>query len=245
MRYALVGLAVMACGRLDFDPAPGAGPIDAARDLAGDGDSSDPRIAPQFVQYADTTTGSANAAALAVPYTMDVTVGDLLVVCAGVNNQSLTSLSDTTGDLFTVLGPVIENFNVIYTAYAIAGTSGPETVGVMFDGSNYAALRVHEYADVDPVTPLDTYGSNTGTTVGSDVIEVSLTTATENELVFAYAVSSAGIATAGTGFNARSVAADDISEDRIEQDAGTYEVTANNSGTPWAIQALAFRGREP
>jgi hypothetical protein len=241
VRSLVVGLALVACGRVDFnatrDGAPGDSAIDAPTDAA-------PRVAPQFVQYADTTTGSAGAIVLAVPYEMDVAAGDLLVVCAGVDDQSLVSLSDTTGDSFTVLGPLIDNNNVLYTAYAIAATSGPETVTVTFDGSNYAALRVHEYADVDAAAPLDTNVSNTGTTVGSDVIDVSITTGTENELVFAYAVSTSGEATAGTGFNARSSAAADISEDRIEQDAGTYEVTANNSGTPWVIQALAFRGHD-
>ncbi|HEY3805467.1 MAG TPA: hypothetical protein VGL61_22820 [Kofleriaceae bacterium] len=240
MRYALVGLAVMACGRLGFNAEPGSGPADASRDAAID--ASGPPVAPQFVQYADTVNMLSDG--LATSYTMDVTAGDLLVVCVGINGQLLVTLTDATGDAFTTLGPLLQDGQAMYTAYAIAATSGPESVGVTFDGSAYGALHLHEYADVDLVAPLDTNAANTGSSVGSDVIEVSLTTATANELLFVYAVSTDGAATAGTGFNPRSSIAADISEDRIEAAPGAYEATASNSGTPWEIQALAFRGHD-
>ena len=242
MRYAAVGLTLVACGRFGFDPIA-AGRADAARDVGVDGETDGhTRTAPIFVQADDS---SVTATSVAVAFENDVVAGDLLVVAFGTSMEVLASISDTTGDVFTMM-PVLMTANIspMYVGYTIAGTSAPETVtAAVAGGSDFITLRVHEYASVDAATPVDTYVTNTGSSSGIDSIEVDIDTQSANELVFGYAVSQAMTASAGTGFNARSIISMDVTEDQTETMAGTHAVTATNSGSPWAIQVLALFGR--
>jgi hypothetical protein len=225
VRVVALVTVLVACGRFGFDAAPLSG--DAPR-------SSDARItdataiAPAFVQYADTTSGN------------------LLVVAIGYELSPLPDLdtvADTSADAFTVLPPVesTAGFAREYVAYAIASSSGTTAVHVKLTSSaSYLVLRVHEYTNVGTV---ESYESNIGDATGSDAMTVAIATAVPNELVFAYAVSTAGQATAGTGFTPRSTTAGDTTEDRLEPGSGAQLVTASTNDTGWSLQAVSIRGQ--
>lgn len=234
-----MGLTLVACGRFGFDP------IAAGRDDAKAGGDVDAgtdgrvRMAPIFIQVKD---NAVDAPSVAVAFDNNVTQGDLLVVALGTASQLLVSMTDTTGDAFTILPPLMLEGSPIYIGYGIAGMSADETVTADLAGSDFAALRIHEYTRVDPTTPFDSYATNSGSAAGIDAITVELSTASANELAFAYAVSVSETASAGTGFNARSIVSMDVTEDQTEAQAGQHLVTATNAGSPWGIEALSFFG---
>ncbi len=233
MRFAAVGLALVACGRLGFDPSADgrAGSSTAAIDAA--------HVAPMFVQATDLVQAGS---AVSVAYASSVTAGDLLVVAVGTDHESITGISDSNGDAFDMLPELItSSTSPMYVAFTIAQASGSDTITAAIDGSGGATVRIHEYTSVAP-EPLDTYATNSGSNAGIDSITVELATAYDHELVFAYAISETDTASAGTGFTARSIVSGDVSEDAIEADPGVHAITATDASSPWAIVALAFEG---
>jgi hypothetical protein len=232
VRVAAVGLALVACGRIDFDPrADGStGSSAAAIDAA--------HVAPTFVQAAALAQAGS---AISVAYASSVTAGDLLVVAVGTDHEAVTGINDSNGDAFDVLPELATSTtSPMYVAFAIAQASGSDTITAAIDGSG-AVVRIHEYANVAP-EPLDTHATNSGSNAGIDSISVQLTTAYDHELVFAYAISETDTASAGTGFTARTIIAGDVSEDAIEADPGVHAITATDASSPWAIIAVAFEG---
>jgi hypothetical protein len=227
----VVGLALVACGRLGFDPT--ASP-------AGDAASADASHgAPVFVQLADLADSSS---VFSVAYASPVATGNLLVVAVGTNSHGLVAITDSNVDSFVTLPELVTAAtSPVYVAWAISTESGSNTVTVELDGSDDAAVRVHEYANIG-ADPFDTSATNTGSSAGIDAIEVQIDTHIDHELVFAYAISEAATASAGTGFMARSTINGDVTEDATYAAPGAHAITATNTSTPWAIEALAFKG---
>jgi hypothetical protein len=237
-----VGLALIACGRLDFDVEPGVTTDAAAHSIDA---PSDPRLAPMFVQYADAEMDPSQQ--LAVSFMSPVTAGDLLVVTAAWQSSPLgdiAALHDSFDDTFTRLAPIGGEAGITrtYVTYAVAGMSGSNVVMASITNPGDFVVRIHEYANVDPVQPVDSYVTNTGDAIGSDAITAAVTTTVPNELVFAYAVSTAGQATAGTGFTARSTISGDVTEDEIVATPSTIEAVASTNAADWTIQVVTVRG---
>jgi hypothetical protein len=233
VRFAAVGLALVACGRLGFDPSADgrAGSAAAAIDAA--------HVAPTFVQATD---GDQAGSAISLTYVNSVVAGDLLVVAVGTSVSAITAIADSNGNAFDTLPELTTaSTSPMYVAFAIAHASGSDTITATSDGSDDIVLRIHEYANVAPA-PLDTYATNSGSNAGIDSISVQLITAFDHELVFAYAISETDTASAGTGFTARSIVSGDVSEDAIEADPGAHAITATDASSAWAIIALAFEG---
>jgi hypothetical protein len=177
-----------------------------------------------------------------VPYTSPVTTGDLLVVAVGTNSHELVAITDSNADSFVTLPELVTAAtSPVYVGWAISSTSGSNTVTVELAGSDDAAVRVHEYANID-LEPFDTSATNTGSSTGTDAIEVQIDTSIDHELVFAYAISESATASAGTGFMARSTTNGDVTEDATFAAPGAHAITATDTATPWAIEALAFKG---
>jgi hypothetical protein len=225
----LGALTLMGCGRIGFAPI-----------IDGSGDSGT-RSTPGFVQYND---GMGATTAPPISYVAPVAAHDLLVVTVGFDTATrvLTSVTDTTGDTFTILPELAADANQgRYVAYAIANTSAVETITPVVSGSGIVIVRVHEYAGVDPTHPLDAFTTNTGSACGTDAMAVQITTAYDHELVFVYAAS-AGVTSAGAGFTGHSTISDGVTEDRVEPSAGSQLATATCTTGPWTIEALALIG---
>ena len=230
VRQAVGALMLVACGRIGFAPlSDGSG-----------GSDTGTHSPPAFVQFNDSSGG---AGTVAVDYVTPVTAQDLLVVTVGFNTPtaSLSSVTDTTGDTFTVLPKLMDATDGRYVAYAMANTSAVETVTFVVTGAGAVIGRVHEYTGVNPMHPLDTFATNTGTACGTDASTVQITTAYDHELVFAYA-GSQGTASAGTGFMQHSTLSNGVTEDRVVPTAGAQTVTATCTSAPWTIEALALIG---
>jgi hypothetical protein len=239
VRYAVAGLALIACGRFDFDPPNHVG------DAAGDAPGSAARIAPRFIQYQDGVQMPAST--LSISFGEAVMSGDLIVVTVAfvaTPLATLTALTDTTGDTFTVLPVLVATpTTASYVAYAFASSTATETVTTTLSAqATLLAVRVHDYAGVDPAQPVDMYATATGSASGSDAIAVPITTSNPNDLLFAYAISATGAATVGTDFVPLSTVSGDVTEDRLAAQPGTYMATASTLNPPWSIEALALDG---
>ena len=232
-----MGLALAACGRFDFTPAHDDAGSQADATVAPDAKP----LAPLFMQFGDNVNMSGASITASTP--QPVTAGDLLLVTVDANTGTLQSVSDTNASGFTMLPPLLaSDMSHSYVAYAIATSSNAETVTVTLSQVTYSSMRVHEYAHVDPSDPIDLYETNVGSAITTGAVDVPITTTRDAELLFGYAVALGGQANAGSGFQQLSTASGDISEDAPAATAGTYDVTALDSGSPWVIWAIALRG---
>lgn len=242
----LLGL-VAGCGRLGFDPL---GSRDGGPLGDGDGPIGDAHvpIAPQFLQttQAMATTGSS----LSTGFTSPVAADDLIVVTVDFDHTSpvtASSVTDSLGSTFSIVGPddgyAIANNNRQYIAYALATTSGSDTINVVLNASvlSYLELRIHEYASASLVAPFDSHAAGTSVTGGTDAAQTSaLVTSEPNELIFGLIID--GTVTAGPSFTTRNTAFGDLTEDEVAQTPGSYTVVATTTNG-WTASAVAFRGR--
>jgi len=238
-RAVLVVLA--ACGRVRFDPLVATGDAPVPHDAPMPIDA--PSVPPSFVQFNDgvATTSTTETVAFA----QAVVPGDLIIVTVAYQMSplgTLASLVDTNGETFTVLPQLIaEPDSASNVAYAFATASSTDAITATMSASGRVVVRIHELAGVDAMQPIDAHVTNLGSAAGSDAIAASITTANPDELVFAYALSSNGTASVGTGFTPLSTTSGDVTEVRAFAQPGTYPVTATSSGTPWSLEALALR----
>lgn len=237
----MILVLVAACGRIGFD----AGGIDAAG--AGD-DGGDARIAaapPAFVQTASSSADGQRMGSATLG--QNVTAGDLILVAVdvGPGTFALSSVTDNRGDAFTILGPFVGTGLDEYVAYAYAA-GGQTTVTTTLDaaGTDFHAVRVHEYANVAPADPIEASATATGTTnVADGARSAPLTTTEPNELIFGVVTCGAAPATQGTMFQRRSQFDGDITEDMVAATPGAYQATGTCDGNAWNATGVALRGR--
>jgi hypothetical protein len=236
---------VAACGRVGFDRAP-TDSASVVADTRGSADAPATVLPPEFVQHTASTDG--NTETITAAFVSPVAAGDLVI--AGLDyggaagGQTLTSVADTFGDSYALLGPYTGDVSgtqtSVYLAYTVASQSGTDALTATLDANaGFLEFRIHEYANTAS-SPLDTtIGSNGGTT-GSDAAAATITTAAAEELIFAMVID--GTVGAGTGYTLRGSDYEDLTEDRVAATASTYPVLGSPSGD-WVMIAAAFRGR--
>jgi outer membrane protein assembly factor BamB len=203
-------------------------------------------LSAQFVQV-NSATPQSNQSTVTVPYTQAQSAGDLNVVAIGFFDatSTITSVTDSSGNVYQVAAPLKTGSGMsqaIYYAKNIkAATAGANTVTVTFSGAvAFPDVRVAEYAGIDPVAPLDTSASASGS--GNTASSGNLTTSAANEVIFGAGYTT-GLFGGGTnGFTSRIITSTDgdIAGDEFVGAAGTYAATATNSGGTWLMQAVAF-----
>ncbi|MFT3696286.1 MAG: hypothetical protein QM831_24310 [Kofleriaceae bacterium] len=238
---AVVLVALVGCGRLGFDDDRTR--TDAAVDAALI-DAGVTHGAPTFVTDDDQIGGMVTAVTATLS---GVTDGDLLVVAIGYdeNMAIMPTLSDTLGTTFTLLGPDDGGAsNRQYIAYGIlhsGATIDTFTVSLSAAAASYVELRPHAYRGVDPATPFDTHVTTKGTAPGQQPL-ASITTAVDNELVFAFGITNNGSTVQGFDMTPRTTGAGDLTEDKIAPTAGAQTVTASSDAGVWTFSVAAFRG---
>lgn len=165
-----------------------------------------------FVQSKDTsgTFGSSQNAT----YSSSVTTGDLLICLVGAMDTSSFTTDPTVSDSQTntwhkitgIATNASGSFSYATLWYAIAGTTGSNTVTVNQSGSpaNGFHFSIYEYSG-NGLSPLDTSGTGTNGS-GSSFTGPALVPAGSNELYFAAFISigNPGSGTPGAGFSIRS-----------------------------------------
>jgi hypothetical protein len=200
---------------------------------------------PSYVQSTSSTPQSP-VASLTLSYGDAQTAGDLNVVVVGWNDatSSITSLADSSGNVYQVAVPTIrgpEISQAIYYAPNIHGEAS-NTVTVKFNAdAAFVDLRIVEYAGVANPVALTGADSGSGSTATASLS--SLTVASAPALIFAAGTTFGEFSGAGSGFTSREITTPDgdIVEDRIVSASGSYPVSAVQfSAATWVMQAVAF-----
>lgn len=133
---------------------------------------------PAFIQSAGNVQVFTTSVSQA--YSSNVAFGDLLLVsfhCA----SAVSSMSDSKGNVYTLLARSVDNSVSVWGA--LANATGADTVTVnVVNSSNRVALFIEEYSNAIPV--LD--GSAVFSTTLANPVTVSTTTTSANSLIWSY-----------------------------------------------------------
>jgi hypothetical protein len=178
-----------------------------------------------------------------VAYTSDVTAGSLLCLALSVySNASLTDVTDTKGNSWTVVGPTIGDGDTHYhswLAYAVANGSGANTVTANFASTAaYVDMTLAEYTTTS--TTLDqtgTGGSGTASVRNNDPDGVIWAMGMDNS------TNHDNLAVGPGGWNRRgastSINLSHIAADLLDKAAGTYTYTPTEN--IHQVMILSFR----
>jgi hypothetical protein len=199
-----------------------------------------PAPAPQLVQAtANHTTGAASTLSLSFP--ANTAAGDTVLVGFDFDtNASLSSLSDSQGNAFSVVGAPLTTPGGaqmrVYYAQNIKG--GADTVTVNFSGSSaYIEVYLTEYAGLNPTSPIDAQAGATGN--AGSVSSGTVRTTVAGDVIYGYCAGD-WACTVGAGFVTRSTFDSNLIEDMSAGAPGTYAATASAS-SGWAMQMVALK----
>jgi hypothetical protein len=182
-----------------------------------------------FIQsnYVDVYSGTGRLTDT-VAYSSNVTAGDLLVCVATAQTASPSSVADTQGNTWTALPVIAANENV-RLFYAIAGSTGANTVTITYSASNavYTAACIAEYSGYSYLGPSNS-AKAAGTSGSCNSGNISLT---QTALVIGYATLGFQTWTAGSGFTARLSSGPLLFEDVVGAAVGTTSASATFTPT--------------
>ena len=198
-----------------------------------------------FVQ-ANSAQPTSPATTAMITYAIAQTAGNLNVAIIGWADATTTvqSVTDSAGNTYNLafnatVGAGLSQA-IYYAKNIIAAASN--TVTVTFSAAAASPdVRVLEYSGLDPVTPLDTAGGNTGT--GTALDSGPITTTNASDLIIGAGKTVGGaVATSGPAFITVNVTPDgDNVEHLVGPPVGIIDATAiQNASTAWVMQAVAF-----
>ena len=196
-----------------------------------------------FVQGVASAASATNSLSLAFP--ANTLAGDLLLVGFDYSSGvTPSSVSDSQGNLFTPVGNQLSSpggwLSRVYYAKNIIG--GADTVTVTLSGnSSYLELFLTEYSGIDPTNPIDAQAGAAGS--AGPVSSGNATTTAAGDMIYGYCAAD-WACTAGSGFTARATFNDDLIEDTLAGNAGSYAATGSaNNG--WTMQMVALKPASP
>jgi len=197
-----------------------------------------------FVQAAASTT-SAAASSSSLSFSTSTRAGDLILVGFDYDTHATpSSVVDSQGNVFTAIGSQLTSpagaRSRVYYAKNIKG--GPDTVTVKLSAnSGWIEVYLTEYAGTNPASPIDAVAGSSGNS--SSVSSGNITTTVPGDFLYAYCVGD-WACSASSSFVTRSHFDDNLIEDRLAANAGTYSATATaNKG--WTIQMVALKPAIP
>ncbi len=227
---------------LRFEPNAGGGLANqCATQTLLDAPLADVPQAPIAFVQANAVRGGA-VTTMQVVFVRAIAPRDAILLGVDSDSPGLVTVSDTEGNTYVpVVGPVTASGYSLTLFVALDVAGGPDTVTVTWSSpvASECHLYAHEYAGL---TSFDVGAGGVGTSTATDGITSGMIeTHHANELVFGY--TKTGIATAGTGFTARSTFDNNITEDESAPAPGPYQATATmTNGTSWTMLVGAFRG---
>jgi outer membrane protein assembly factor BamB len=217
----------------------------------GDGDVAVVRGAvstPAFVQKGSAVPQSPQSS-VTVTFAAAQAAGDLAVVVVGWNDTvaQVASVTDTAQNTYQLaVGPTKQGTQLsqsIYYAANIAAAAAGNKVTVRFDQpAQYADVRILEYRNIAPTSPVDRAVAGTGTNASSS--SGAVTTTNASDLLVGANIVLTGTTGPGSGFTSRVITSPDgdIAEDRVVSAVGSYSATAPlSSAGGWVMQMVAFR----
>jgi hypothetical protein len=221
----------------------------------------DAKQLPAFVQGAANSSMSweSNGETIAAQLTVDVTAGDVIAVYVSYSEgASVSSVKDTLDSTYTVLDTIDDSHNqqMASTAYAVATTSGSDTVTATLTGSVCCrVILVHEVSGLNAADPIDGHAAleqDTAPTTTDGVTSGSAMTAMAGDYIFAATTDAANtggqVITAGTAEKLRLVPPvpdgnPTVSEDELQAAAGVVisTFTFSQSGGYSLTGEMAFK----
>jgi hypothetical protein len=200
---------------------------------------SAPAATPSFVQsIASASHGSPSGITLSFP--SNTLAGDVLLVAFDYEGTTVSSVTDTQGNVFTPVGNQLASpggaLGQVYYVANIKG--GADTVMVNLSGaSSYLEAYLTEYSGVNPTSPIDAEAGASGS--AGTVSSGNATTTAAGDMIYGYCVADV-VCTVGSGFTARSTLNSNLTEDMSAGSAGSYAATGSaNSG--WTMQMVALK----
>ncbi len=165
------------------------------------------------------------------------TAGDLVVLKVdwGWDGPTVSSITDTLGDVFTSTGPALVGYASNYTEnwdqqvfYAKNVPGGTDTITINFSAqpNAYVEIYLNEYSGADTSSPFDQIATTTGT--GTTIATPCKTTTVANEAIIGFMTDAIETPTAGTGFTEEAgYFNNNVDEDKIVSSTGCYSATAS------------------
>jgi len=238
---------------VEAQAAPPEAQPEAQPDGMGDGASDDATVnidagaRVAFVQMATATPTGANLYASAAFPTAQ-SAGDLNVVVIGWGDStdSVMRVTDTAGNTYDLaIGPTRATgvSQSIYYAKSIVAAAA-NAVRVQFKVAvPKLDLRVVEYAELDPVAPLDTVAGQSG--FSGAPTSGTAATHTAGEMIFGAGTTTDTFSYPGLTFTLRVLTANgNLVEDRPAASVGQYSADAvMTNQADWVMQVVTFRRR--
>jgi len=192
-----------------------------------------------FVQA--TANSSAAVSSFSVSFSSNTTAGNLILIGFDFSsNTAFSSISDSQGNTFTQAGGQLTSpggsSSRVYYANNIKG--GADTITIKLSAtSSFIETYLTEYTGVNQTVPVDVQAGSSGG--AGSVSSGNATTTTAGDLIYGFCAADF-TCTVGTGFTSRSTFNNNIVEDQIAGNAGTYAATgfANNG---WTMQMVALK----
>jgi hypothetical protein len=151
--------------------------------------------------YEQSNQASASGTSQTCAFSSNVVAGDLLIACVDVFGQAITGISDSQGNTWTAIpGTPIEQSTTgpRYTAmyYAVAGSSGADTITVTFNqvSSGSSVIMLAAYTPSGGTAALDTSGT-ASTTSGASLTATTGSATYPQDLLVAFIDAFSGITT--------------------------------------------------
>ena len=198
---------------------------------------------PAAIRYVQSASGvsSKTSSGISTSFASSTTAGNAIVVAVSAAGSAITSVADTQGNSYKQA--VVSGGTAIWYAANIRGSA--DTITAQFaSSSGFSLIYVHEYAGLDPSSPLDQVSTSTSVQIGNGTAITSgnVTTTQANELIFGYASVDNNVSAGGAGFTVRQTAGGNMSEDMIVSAAGTYAATfTQNFSGGWTATIATFK----
>ena len=176
------------------------------------------------------------------------TAGNLIVVHLDWDGQtrSIFSVIDNKGNIYRKInGPTNwdgTNYrSELWYAYDITGGGGNITLIAVLTGAptSFSQMYISEYSGIISTTdPLDQNSVATGNS--GTVSSGSKNTTWSKELIYGASIGASGALTTGAGFTNRSIANQNIIEDKNVTATGSYNAAFTSAGGNWIAQMATF-----
>jgi len=195
------------------------------------------------VTHVEQTPQSASAASVSAPAAYH-TAGNLIAVFVAAINTGVITVSDTQGNEYTAAGAANDSGIIGQWFYAYAASSSSNIVTATFGSgaATYRSIRVLEYTDVIPSSPVDVYASGLGATTPL------FTTNSKDELILAafHIENDTVSCTAGEGYTLNSACTTGITrivEQRIVSSiqTNTFAEIGHTGGAPSNNWVVSFK----
>ncbi|MDP4251491.1 MAG: T9SS type A sorting domain-containing protein [Bacteroidota bacterium] len=183
---------------------------------------------------------------IAVTFGAASTTGNLIVVHLDWDGQSRTisSVKDNKGNTYKKInGTTFWNGThyaaELWYAYNITGAAAI-TVTAKLSGAptSFSQMYISEYSGIVTSDPLDQNAVATGSSVA--VSSGNKTITYNHELIYGASIGASGALTSGAGFTNRSVANNNIIEDKKAATVGSYNTSFTSAGGLWVAQMASF-----